>query len=118
MECTICNYKTAIKCNYQNHLLSARHIKKEAEVDDGIKETTEQCINRLIKETKDLREINKQNEEFIINKYQKQINNLNITIEQLKLKPEKNIPKNDISSTFNLENNVFIKQPSMDFRFL
>ena len=117
MECTICNYKTTIKCNYQNHVLSARHIKKEAGINDGIRETTEQCIKRLTKEINDIREFNKQNEEFIKNDHQKKINNLNNVIEQLKLKSEENIPKNDIHSVFNLENNVSVK-PNMDFRFL
>ena len=117
MECTICNYKTTIKCNYQNHLLSARHIKKEAGINDGVRETTEQCIKRLTKELNDFREFTKQNDEFILNKHKKEINNLNSLIEQLKLKSEENIPKNDIYSVFNLENNVSVK-PSFDFRFL
>ena len=117
MECKCCNYKTNRKLNYERHMLSARHIKKEAGINDGINEKADVCINRLTKELTDVREFYKQNEEFIKNEYQKKINNLNNVIEQLKLKSEENIPKNDIHSVFNLENNVSVK-PNMDFRFL
>lgn len=117
MECIICNYKTTIKCNYQNHLLSSRHIKKEAGINDGVRENTAKHNKRLIQELNDVREINNQNEDFIKNKHEKEINNLKSVIEQLKLKSEENIPKNNIHSVFNLENNVSVK-PNFDFRFL
>ena len=105
MECICCNYKAKTKGNYEKHLTTSKHIKKEAGEKNPEKENPTIFKERLIRENKDLREVHLQEIKWLKEKHQQEINELK---RQLK---EKNISFDNMYSILSKKNISIIHNP-------
>jgi len=82
MECVCCAYKTNRKLNYERHMTSSKHLKKEAGLRDATKENPTALSKRLLKENQDLREVHLQEIKWLKEKHQQEINELKQKIKE------------------------------------
>ena len=104
-ECIHCKYTTNLKTNYNRHLGSVSHIKKITGNEDGLKETNEKYIIRLLQELKDARSLYKPLEDenkLLKIKIKKLENPIKIEVIpiQIEEKPKENSKKFDMSDRF------------------
>ena len=73
MECKCCNYMAKTKGNYEKHLKTSKHIKKEEGEKEPTKENPTIFKKRLIRENNDLKEIHKKEIEWLKEKHKIEI---------------------------------------------
>jgi hypothetical protein len=85
-KCEICNYETNVKCNYNKHIESGRHIKRINNLEDTKKERPDEIIKkqqiRLIKNSKLINDLREKLAEANNNKefFEKEMERLNLVV--------------------------------------
>ena len=80
--CKCCDYDPSTKGNYQKHLESSKHIKKEMGEREPIRESKTILAKRVLRESKDAREANLQQIAFLKEKHKDEVDNLNRIIRE------------------------------------
>lgn len=76
MECKCCNYIAKTKGNYEKHLKTSKHIKKEEGEKNPTKENPTIFKKRLMRENNDLKEVHKIEIEWLKEKHKIEIDAL------------------------------------------